>query len=271
MPHPKLSIVTVTLNCAGVIEATLASIKEQNYNNVELLVIDGKSTDGTIDIVNRYRGMISSFSSQPDTGLYDAMNKGLGHATGNYVLFLNSGDIFCSTTVLSELAQKMIDPDTCYFGKVRINSRFGNWLVPEYSGPKLSGGGFLPHHQSIFYCRNYYKNNSYDLNFKVHADVDYTTRAGRSQKLQHIPVIMVDSVIGGFGTMLFRSFEKTKKLNREIIAINTKHRGATSRLQAAKITTSSMIKYSICKILGDDYLHQLYRFAGKVKFRKFKD
>lgn len=271
MRLPKLSIVTVTLNCSAVVEKTLTSIQQQNYDNIEFLVIDGKSADGTIEIIKRYAELISFFSSESDKGLYDAMNKGLQRATGDYVLFLNAGDVFCSATVLSELASKMIDPETCYFGKVRINSRFGNWLVPEYSGPKISEGGFLPHHQSIFYCQNYYKNNSYDLNFKVHADVDYTTRASRSQKLQHIPIIMVDSVIGGFGTMLFRSFEKTKKLNREMIAINTKHHGATNRFQAAKITTSSMIKYSICKIFGDDYLHQLYRFAGKVKFRKFKD
>ena len=90
--HPKFSIITVTYNAGKVLEDTIQSVITQTYKNVEYIIVDGKSTDGTMDIVNRYREHIHTIVSEPDKGLYDAMNKGIDLATGDYLCFLNAGD-----------------------------------------------------------------------------------------------------------------------------------------------------------------------------------
>ena len=90
--HPKFSLITVTYNAGAVLEDTIQSIITQTYKNVEYILIDGASTDNTMRIIERYRDHIHTVVSEPDQGLYDAMNKGLSLATGDYVCFLNAGD-----------------------------------------------------------------------------------------------------------------------------------------------------------------------------------
>ena len=91
-PHPKFSIITVTYNAEKVLEDTIQSIVTQSYKNVEYIIVDGGSTDGTLTIVNKYKEHIHTLVSEPDKGLYDAMNKGIKLATGDYLCFLNAGD-----------------------------------------------------------------------------------------------------------------------------------------------------------------------------------
>lgn len=91
-PHPKFSIITVTYNAEKVLEDTIQSIVTQSYKNVEYIIVDGGSTDGTLTIVNKYKEHIHTIVSEPDKGLYDAMNKGIKLATGDYLCFLNAGD-----------------------------------------------------------------------------------------------------------------------------------------------------------------------------------
>ena len=90
--HPKFSIITVVYNNVRDIEHTLKSVVNQSYDHIEYIVIDGQSTDGTLEIIQKYRDKITVLLSEKDKGIYDAMNKGLALATGDYVLFLNSGD-----------------------------------------------------------------------------------------------------------------------------------------------------------------------------------
>ena len=94
-PHPKFSIITVTYNAEKVLEDTIQSIVTQSYKNVEYIIVDGGSTDGTLSIVNKYKEHIHTIVSEPDKGLYDAMNKGIKLATGDYLCFLNAGDAGC--------------------------------------------------------------------------------------------------------------------------------------------------------------------------------
>ena len=92
--HPKFSIITVTYNAGKVLEDTIQSVITQTYKNVEYILVDGGSTDNTLSIINQYRSMIQQVISEPDRGLYDAMNKGIKMATGDYICFLNAGDAF---------------------------------------------------------------------------------------------------------------------------------------------------------------------------------
>lgn len=99
----KISVITVCWNCVGEIEKTLKSVLAQTYSNIEYIVIDGASTDGTLDIINRYKSKISILVSEPDKGIYNAMNKGVKLATGKWCIFMNAGDKFVSDNVVSEM------------------------------------------------------------------------------------------------------------------------------------------------------------------------
>ena len=94
MKDPKISVITVSLNAEKTIERTICSVLRQNYDNLEYIIIDGDSSDGTVDIIRKYNDKLSYWISEPDEGLYYAMNKGLRVATGDYVIFLNSDDFF---------------------------------------------------------------------------------------------------------------------------------------------------------------------------------
>lgn len=99
----KITIVTVTYNCSKILKETLESCINQDYENVEYIIIDGASTDGTLDIINQHSENISFILSEPDKGIYDAMNKGIEHATGEWIFFLNAGDKFYSNKTLTPL------------------------------------------------------------------------------------------------------------------------------------------------------------------------
>ena len=103
MDNPKISVVTVVYNSEALIENTVKSIINQSYSHIEYIVVDGGSTDGTIDILNRYKKNISTLISEPDHGIYDAMNKGIRLATGDFLVFINSGDKFSSHDILEKI------------------------------------------------------------------------------------------------------------------------------------------------------------------------
>lgn len=101
-PTPKFSIITVTYNAEKVLEDTIQSVISQTYHHIEYIIVDGASKDGTLSIINRYRSHIHTVVSEPDKGLYDAMNKGIALASGDYLCFLNAGDCFMRTILYNK-------------------------------------------------------------------------------------------------------------------------------------------------------------------------
>ena len=116
--QPTFSIITITYNAVRLVEQTLLNVLSQSYPNIEYIVIDGGSTDGTVDIIRRYESGLAYWVSEPDKGIYDAMNKGLQKATGDYVSFINAGDTLCSSdtvqSVVSKLQKRKALPDIIY-------------------------------------------------------------------------------------------------------------------------------------------------------------
>jgi putative colanic acid biosynthesis glycosyltransferase len=97
------TIVTVSYNCCSLIEKTIKSVLQQDYHDTEYIIIDGESTDGTVEIIKKYAQHLAFWCSEPDGGIYQGMNKGISHAKGEWILFLNAGDVFAETNVLTKV------------------------------------------------------------------------------------------------------------------------------------------------------------------------
>lgn len=169
----KITIVTVTYNCQGILEKTINSVLSQDYANLEYIIIDGNSQDGTKDIINKYIDRIDTFISEPDKGIYDAMNKGLKYATGDWIFFLNSGDVFCDNKVLSNVAKCFENKTDVIWGNVKAtrNDQVVNieYKTPFFKNKKFFHGmGFS--HQSVFVRTSKAKENMFDLTYKCCAD-----------------------------------------------------------------------------------------------------
>jgi glycosyltransferase involved in cell wall biosynthesis len=171
MKDYKFSIITVCYNAEAYIEATIKSVIKQNFDNFQYIIIDGNSTDNTLGIVKKYKDDITVIISEPDNGIYDAMNKGLKLANGQFVNFLNAGDVFCSSNILNKINDYINYDTKVISGDFNlINSRTGlNKLIrTKILTIKNLKKNFSACHQSIFISKDIAEN--YNLSFKIRAD-----------------------------------------------------------------------------------------------------
>lgn len=172
MKCPKISIVTVSYNTSDCIEKTILSVISQTYPNVEYLIIDGGSTDGTQEIVGRYSDRIAYFVSERDRGLYDGMNKGIAAATGDYLLFMNADDVFVNNEVVEKTAQfieEHPDADVVYGNSEQV-LEYGTYEVK----PKVA---YINHkmaisHQATFVKLSLLRSHPFDLEYRYAADFE---------------------------------------------------------------------------------------------------
>lgn len=186
---PKFTIITITYNAARWLERTVVSILSQSYPNIEYLIIDGGSKDGTVDIIKQYAPGIAYWVSEPDKGLYDAMNKGLKQATGDYVWFINAGDTLQSAATVQRIAMKIGKraslPDVIY-GETSIVDAEGKPLgmrrlkAPKQLTWKSFRMGMLVCHQSFIAKRTIAP--EYDLQYRLSADYDWCIRCLKQAK-----------------------------------------------------------------------------------------
>lgn len=168
---PKISIITVVYNGSKYIEATITSVIHQNYSNFEYIIVDGHSSDETVSIINKYRSRINVFISEEDNGIYDAMNKGIDLASGEWVIFMNCGDFFYNNDVLTDIFEKPIDTDIMLIqGDSKVRSDWGEFIIK--ARPKNDiWKSFV--HQSLFSKIEVNRKFKFNLVFKAAADFDF--------------------------------------------------------------------------------------------------
>jgi glycosyltransferase involved in cell wall biosynthesis len=197
----KISIITVVYNGEKVLERTIESILNQSFRDVEYIIIDGNSTDGTVELIKKYKNVISQWKSEPDRGLYDAMNKGLRLAQGDYLLFLNAGDQFYDTTTLAKIFDSQINADI-FYGETMMVDEAGKEIglrrlkSPEELNWKSLINGMLVCHQSFIVRRELAA--EYDLAFKIAADYAWMLEClKRSKSIANTRMIISRFLEGG--------------------------------------------------------------------------
>jgi len=184
------SIITVTYNAASVIDKTLISLMNQHFKNYELIIVDGKSKDDTIEKIKDYAKQFPQIKiiSEPDKGIYDAMNKGMKNAIGRFIFFLNAGDVFFDNDALLKVSKKINNYDCVYYGDALTLDEKGEisyYRKGKFSKYKLAHSNIC--HQTIFYPRIIYTSKEYNLKYPLLADWMYNMSIFRK-----IPFIAVD-------------------------------------------------------------------------------
>lgn len=212
----KISLITVTYNSAGSLRDTIESILRQTYKDVEYIIVDGLSQDGTVDIVREYEQVFGGrmrWISEKDKGLYDAMNKGINMATGDIVGILNSDDFFTSNTVLQSVAEAFFDDIDAVYGDIHfVRPSDLSKSVRYYSSrnfrPWALRFGYMPAHPSFYARRELFeKYGVYSLNYRLAADYEMMVRLFRKAKIRYkyLPVDMVTMRTGGMSTRSVRN------------------------------------------------------------------
>jgi glycosyltransferase involved in cell wall biosynthesis len=192
---PLISIITVVYNAEATIEETILSIISQKNAHFEYLIIDGGSTDGTLKIIDKYIKHVSFFVSEPDKGIYDAMNKGVSFANGNYIYFIGADDIL-SNNILKAVSSYLKKEKVIYgnvFFKNRKTIYDGN-----FSQYKIVTRNIC--HQAIFYPRKVFTQNNYNTKYKIFADYDLNLKLFNSSifKFEYVPLTI--AIFNDFGT-----------------------------------------------------------------------
>lgn len=203
----KISVVTACLNSAATIAKTLRSFAEQTHAEKELILIDGGSSDATLQIARNFKNPQIRILSGPDNGIYDAMNKGLAAYSGDAVGFLNSDDTFHDHDALTSIASALASADAVYGDIVFVTDHDSKKAVRTWNAGAYHRGGFrsgwLPPHPS-FYIRRHLADRTgrFDLQYGSAADYDFMLRAMElhASKVQYIPRILVDFQNGGHST-----------------------------------------------------------------------
>jgi glycosyltransferase involved in cell wall biosynthesis len=199
---PKVTVITVVLNAVDLIERTLQSVIAQDYPNLEFIVVDGLSTDGTLEIIAKYSHGITKMVSGKDGGIYQAMNKGADLATGEWVLFQNAGDFFVDSGVISRAFQacNAAQCDVIYGDSIYV---FEDYRWVERAVPQATmedGLGFC--HQSCFVRTALQKEYGLDATERVAADYDLGLRLLKAGKVfQHVDVLITEFLTGGYSAL----------------------------------------------------------------------
>ena len=224
----KITIITVCYNSESTIEKTFLSVKNQSYSNLEYIVVDGASSDGTVKIIEDYKDIISIYISEKDKGLYDAMNKGIALATGDIVGILNSDDIFSNEKVLENIA--IFHEDNNIEASVGNITQFNNngKIIRKYSAknwePMKLKVGFMPPHPAIFFKKSLFdKYGNYHLDFIIGADYELITRFFLKKKIKWLysGITTTKMLTGGLSSSGYASYslisKEIKKHSSEMI------------------------------------------------------
>jgi glycosyltransferase len=202
----KISIITATYNSLKHLPASLQSISSQSYPNIEWIVVDGNSTDGTKEFIEANSSKITNWVSEADKGIYDALNKGISMANGDIIGFLHSDDFFASNDVIQKIIEKFLKEeidgvygDLNYVSVMDVNNIIRKWKSRPYKLSLLKNG-WMPAHPTLFLKKEVYKKHGqFDLNFKIAADYDFMLRILKDESLafSYLPQVITNMRVGG--------------------------------------------------------------------------
>lgn len=178
MELPKISLITAVWNDAEHIEKTIQSVLSQTYPDIEYIIIDGGSNDGTVDVIKKYDDKIAYWVSESDKGVYDAMNKGIAASTGDFVIFMNSGDTFHSEDAIEKMCLNNVEKNTIVYGNVSVKYWDGVYVEKPHeffkTSMKFKGVGIC--HQTVFFPGEILKRIRYNLSYSIASDYDLMYR-----------------------------------------------------------------------------------------------
>ena len=246
----KISIVTVTYNSAATLADTLRSVDDQSYDAVEHIVIDGGSKDDTATVVRRFGSRVSAFISEPDDGIYDAMNKGVALASGDVIGFLNADDHYAHPDVLARVAESFrrapldaVFGDVAFFHPDRPDRLVRRYRSDRFS-PSAIGWGWMPAHPAMFVRRAVFERiGAFKTDYRIAGDYEWVARAFHAGKLryQHLPEVLVHMQTGGIST---RDWRSTLLLNQEVMRACRENGVATNWFKILSKYPAKLLEYA---------------------------
>lgn len=210
----KITLITATYDSEKNIADCLQSVARQTYNNIEYIVIDAGSTDGTIRYIERSK-LVNKIISEPDKGIYDALNKGIKMASGDIIGFLHSDDLLNSKNTLSNIQKVFQETDAdgvfgdlLLINKKNINKTVRKWKSQNFQ-TKLLERGWMPAHPTLFLKKKVYeKHKLFDLSYKISADYDFMLRifSDTALKFVYLPIVITKMRVGGASNGSFKKF-----------------------------------------------------------------
>jgi putative colanic acid biosynthesis glycosyltransferase len=244
MSDCTITIVTISKNNYQSLDKTLESVKNQDYPNIEHIIIDGDSDDGTKELLSSYvHAKKYSYLSEPDRGISSAFNKGLDKSNGDLIFFLNSGDLFCSNTVVSEVVESyQAHKWQCAVGTTLTTSLTGEpifYRPPQLSSKFLKYFMFLPH-QGFFCETSLHKNYSYDESIKTSMDYELFLRMLKNIPIFYLPTIISNREPGGVSTQTSKRIAEQSQIRMQYA--NGIHERAIARIINFLIFIKSYLK-----------------------------
>ena len=255
---PRISVITVSYNAVITIEQTISSVINQTYDNIEYIIIDGGSTDGTIDIIKKFEDTVTYWISEPDRGIYDAMNKGIRISKGDYIFFLNAGDMFFSSTTVSNVVnwikgnsekEVILGSIKCVYedkvmGIVKSNLNITPWYTPP--------------HQGMFVQGDLYRKNLYFTELSILGDREFFLRLN---KYGLYKVSIIDEIIAIYDlkgvSSDFRNALIVLKESLILWALYGKSNFFMIFLQVIKMLLKYIISFFISQKICNDLLYKL--------------
>ncbi len=231
----KISIITVCYNSAHTLPDTIRSVAEQDYPEIEHIIVDGGSTDGTVDILEKAPS-VACFVSESDKGIYDAMNKGIAMATGDVVGILNADDFYLNNSVISQIAQifNNEDVDACYANLVYVKETDTNKIIRYWRSQPFKPGlflkGWMPAHPTFFVRKSVYQQHGlFNLNYRIAADVEMLFRLLEVKRINtvYLPETIIKMRLGGTTN---KSLKNIQKQNQEVLMILDAYYDRVSRI-----------------------------------------
>lgn len=255
--NPAISVITICYNSVQTLEETMQSVLNQDYDNLDYVIIDGGSTDGTLDIIAKYQNRLGYFKSEPDKGISDAFNKGIAHSSGELIVIINSDDVLLPGALqkVAEAYEEGIDIYRCNVIVRNKETGFAGRDIPSMKFPLVP---LLVNvdHQGTFVARHaYLRWGVYDLNFKYMMDHDFLARCYQGgAKFKYLPIDAAEFRLGGVSIAGI----KAKKYDIEHLVLNQGGNMFLAKLTYAYFFAFDLVKRIIIRTFGLDSLKRMH-------------